>query len=102
MTDRFAPEKVALILPALNEEASLPSTLAGFRSAGLHEVIVVDNGSTDATAEVAATHGARVVREPRRGYGQACLSGIAALSDGVTIVAFADADGSDAPEEFPR
>lgn len=100
MPTRFAPEEVALILPALNEEASLPATLQGFHGRGITEIIVVDNGSTDGTAEVAAAHGARVVCEPRRGYGQACLSGIAALSLHVTIVAFADADGADAPEEF--
>lgn len=102
MTDRFSPEKVGLILPALNEEASLPSTLKGFQDCGIAEMIVADNGSTDRTAEVAAARGARVVREPRRGYGQACLTAIAALSPEITIVAFADADGTDAPQEFAQ
>ncbi len=102
MIERFSPEKVALILPALNEEASLPGTLRGFQGQGIFEIIVADNGSTDRTASVAAAHGARVVSAPRRGYGEACLTGIAALSPQVTIVAFADADGTDAPEEFAR
>jgi len=102
MNQGFADEQVALILPALNEEASLPATLQGFAGRGIREILVVDNGSTDRTAEVSAAHGARVVHEPRRGYGQACLSGIAALSPEITIVSFADADGTDAPEDFPR
>ena len=64
-------------------------------------VIVVDNGSTDRTADVARSRGARVVSEPRRGYGSACLAGIAAL-DGPDIVVFLDGDFSDHPEEMPR
>jgi glycosyltransferase involved in cell wall biosynthesis len=71
--------------------------------ARLHEVVVVDNGSTDATAAVVESFGkpVRVVREPRRGYGQACLAGIAALAP-CDIVVFLDADYSDHPEEITR
>jgi glycosyltransferase involved in cell wall biosynthesis len=93
---------VSLILPALNEEAAIAATLEGLRGLGLGEILVVDNGSTDRTAEVAGGHGAKVVREPRRGYGQACLAGIAALASHTHIVAFMDADGSDDPADLER
>jgi glycosyltransferase involved in cell wall biosynthesis len=93
---------VALILPALNEEPAIGVTLDGLKGLGLGQIIVVDNGSTDRTAEVAAAHGAHVVQEPRRGYGQACLAGMAALSPNATLVAFMDSDGSDDPADLAR
>jgi glycosyltransferase involved in cell wall biosynthesis len=83
--------RVCVVLPALNEEAALPATLGSF-PAGV-DLVVVDNGSTDATAAVAAAHGARVVREDRRGFGSACWAGVLAAPD-AEVVAFADADGS--------
>lgn len=92
--------RVALIIPARNEELSLPRVLAGVPAA-VARVVVVDNGSTDATAEVARSSGAEVVHEPVHGYGSACLAGIAALSgDPPDLVAFADADGSDGVENL--
>lgn len=102
------PESVAVIIPALNEEQSIGATLEELAqvsaSAGqaLAQVIVVDNGSTDHTAEVARTHGAHLVVETRRGYGHACLAGVAALDSSTTIVVFMDADGSDDPADLPR
>ncbi len=93
---------VGLILPALNEEPVIGVTLDGLTGLGLGQIIVVDNGSADRTAEVAAAHGAHVVREPRRGYGQACLAGMAALAPHVHLVAFMDSDGSDDPADLPR
>jgi glycosyltransferase involved in cell wall biosynthesis len=82
--------RVTVILPALNEAAALPTALASFPpQVGL---LVVDNGSTDQTAAVAAAHGAQVVREPRRGFGAACWAGVHAASGEVLV--FADADGS--------
>jgi glycosyltransferase involved in cell wall biosynthesis len=102
------PSPIAFIIPALNEEAALATMLDGLRAAldaatcADADIIVVDNGSTDGTAAVARKHGARVISEPRRGYGQACLAGIAALSPGIQIVAFLDADGSDDPEDLAR
>lgn len=102
------PVPVAFIIPALNEEASLGPVLDALRaslscSAIDHaEFFVVDNGCTDATSSVAAEHGARVIHEPRRGYGQACLAGIAALSPDTQIIVFLDADGSDDPQDLLR
>ena len=82
--------RVTVILPALDEEAALPTALASFPpEAGL---LVVDNGSTDQTATVAAAHGAQVVHEPRRGFGAACWAGVQAAPGEVLV--FADADGS--------
>jgi glycosyltransferase involved in cell wall biosynthesis len=66
------------------------------------EVIVVDNGSTDATALNAARAGARVVTEAHRGYGSACWAGVGALPPGTDIAVFLDGDGSQQPEELPR
>lgn len=94
-----APPRISVVIPALNEEGSLPLVLVALPEALVTEVIVVDNGSTDATARVAAEHGARVVAEPVRGYGAACLAGIAA-AEAPDIVAFVDADYSDRPEEL--
>lgn len=82
---------VTVVLPALDEAAALPAALASF--AGGVDLLVVDNGSTDDTAAVAAALGARVVAEPRRGFGAACWAGIQA-SPHARVVVFADADGS--------
>ncbi len=87
--------EIALIIPARNEELSLPGVLSRVPQL-ITRVVVVDNGSTDRTARVAAAYGATVVTEPVAGYGRACLAGLAALRDNPPdIVAFVDADGSD-------
>ncbi len=92
-----AAPSIALIIPARNEELSLPGVLRNVPHE-IRRVVVVDNGSTDATAQVAAEFGARVVTEPVAGYGRACLAGLASLRDDPPdIVAFVDADGSDEP-----
>ncbi|MBI2505838.1 MAG: glycosyltransferase family 2 protein [Candidatus Latescibacteria bacterium] len=91
---------LAVLIPALDEEQAIVQVLAAIPSGLAQEVVVVDNGSTDRTAEVARNLGARVVSEPRRGYGQACLSGLASLGP-VEIVVFLDGDYSDYPEEMP-
>jgi glycosyltransferase involved in cell wall biosynthesis len=97
---------VTVIIPALNEQASLPLVLRDLPAVG--RVIVVDNGSTDATAQVAADDGADVVSEPRRGYGSACLRGLAAIVESIEagheppqVVVFMDGDYSDHPELLP-
>jgi glycosyltransferase involved in cell wall biosynthesis len=82
---------VTVVLPALDEAAALPAALASF-PAGI-DLLVVDNGSSDSTAAVAAAAGARVVAEPRRGFGAACWAGVLA-SPRAEVIAFADADGS--------
>jgi glycosyltransferase involved in cell wall biosynthesis len=83
--------RVCVILPALDEADALPAALASFPQ-GV-ELVVVDNGSADATAAVAAAHGATVVHEGRRGFGSACWAGVLATPD-AEVVVFADADGS--------
>lgn len=90
---------VSLIIPALNEAESLGRLLADVPFRILHQVIVVDNGSTDNTAEVASAASATVISEPRRGYGFACAAGVAA-ADGEVLV-FMDGDGSFLPAELP-
>lgn len=91
------------MIPALNEEASLPLVLAGLPRSSLRRIVVADNGSTDATARVAREGGAEVVAAARRGYGSACLAGLAHLrrTGPPDIVVFIDADYSDHPEELP-
>lgn len=91
---------IAVIIPALDEEASLPRVLAAIPE-WVDRVLVVDNGSRDATARVASVGGATVIGEPRRGYGRACLAGIAVAED-ADILVFMDADGSDFPEQMER
>jgi len=86
-----------VIIPCLNEEAPIFEVVRGVLAEGFEEVIVVDNGSTDRTADRAAAAGARVVREPVRGYGRACAAGLAAVGPGTGIVCFLDGDGSDVP-----
>ena len=95
--------QVYVIIPALNEEDALPHLVPQLHDAGADRLIVVDNGSTDRTGVVAKEAGAEVVTEARRGYGAACLAGLAALgsADPESIVAFFDADGSDDPGLLP-
>jgi hypothetical protein len=87
---------VHVVIPALDEEAALPVVLAALPAGRVTSVVVVDNGSRDGTAAVARRAGARVVSEPRRGYGSACLAGIAALAacPDQDVVVFLDGDGS--------
>jgi glycosyltransferase involved in cell wall biosynthesis len=95
-------ETVAIVIPALNEEAALQQLLAEIPQNVAQWIIVSDNGSTDATAEVASQAGAIVASEPTRGYGRACLKGFkTAYSLGADIVVFMDGDGSDDPIDLP-
>ncbi|HLH63494.1 MAG TPA: glycosyltransferase family 2 protein [Ktedonobacteraceae bacterium] len=95
-------EKVAIVIPALNEEDALRQLLAELPMNFASWVIVVDNGSTDATVTVAQSAGAIVASEPVRGYGRACLKGFrTACSLGAEIVIFMDGDGSDDPADLP-
>ena len=93
---------VAAVIPAWNEAGNIGHVVAAIPPHVCDTIIVVDNASTDGTAEVAAAAGALVVSQPRRGYGHACAAGIAvALARGATIVVFLDGDFSDYPEEMP-
>jgi uncharacterized protein len=89
--------RVGVVIPALNEEKSIGKVLSAIPD-WVDEVVVADNGSSDRTAEIAEENGARVVHEPRRGYGAACLAAIRSLKD-PDIILFMDGDYSDHPEE---
>ena len=93
------PSRISVIIPAFNEEKSIGLVIDALPLNLIHEVIVVDNNSTDNTARSAIDKGARVVTEKRRGYGSACLKGISEL-DNPHIVVFLDGDFSDYPEEI--
>jgi glycosyltransferase involved in cell wall biosynthesis len=110
--------EVVVLIPALDEEPALPGVLAGIPRAGadgsegpacpdehagwrVRAIVVVDNGSRDRTGEVARAAGATVIAEPRRGYGAACLAGLATLRAAPpAVVVFMDADGSDDPAQL--
>jgi glycosyltransferase involved in cell wall biosynthesis len=94
--------RTTLIIPALNEAEVIGGLLGRVPRDLVSEVLVVDNASTDATAEIARGAGARVISEPRRGYGAACWAGVSALSPDVEAVAFLDGDGSQDPADLRR
>ena len=101
--------KVSVIIPVLNEENAIAKVINDIPKTAHNgeitrqEIIVVDNGCTDNTAAIAKRNGARVVTEPQRGYGYACLAGIAALkTQPPDIVVFLDGDYSDYPTDMPQ
>ena len=99
--------RVSVIIPAHNEAGAIALVLAEIPAGLAQEVIVVDNNSTDNTAEIARAGGATVLREPRPGYGYACLAGMAHAfgrpqSEQPGIVVFLDVDHSDFPEQMPE
>ena len=98
-TTVYMNHRVALIIPALNEEGTIGPLLSRVDRELVDTVLVVDNGSTDATAARATANGALVLRESRRGYGSACLR---ALREGqaADLIVFMDGDGSDDPAEI--
>ncbi|HEX9671683.1 MAG TPA: glycosyltransferase family 2 protein [Thermoanaerobaculia bacterium] len=95
---------IDVVIPALNEERSLPLVLADLPRPPVRRVVVADNGSRDGTAAAARRGGAVVVDARRRGYGSACLAALAWLraNDPPDVVVFVDADYSDHPDELPR
>jgi glycosyltransferase involved in cell wall biosynthesis len=94
-------EIVSVVIPCLNEEEAIGPLVTEILAEGVDEVVVVDNGSTDRTAEVARSFGAAVVSEPNRGYGNACAAGLAGVRPDCRIVCFLDGDGSDIPAFIP-
>jgi len=95
--------KICLVIPALNEASAIGRVLDQTPRELVDEVIVVDNGSTDDTSEIALAHGARVLFEPRRGYGNACLAALRFLEKTEPeIVVFMDGDYSSDPKELHR
>ena len=94
---------VSVIIPCLNEEEPIADVVRECLATGIpREVLVVDNGSTDATAERARAAGARVVSQPTRGYGCACAAGVAATDPACDVLLFLDGDGSDVPALMDR
>jgi glycosyltransferase involved in cell wall biosynthesis len=91
---------VSVIIPTFNEAQAIGRVLADLPTHLVTEVIVVDSNSTDGTPDVARNMGAQVIQEPRRGYGRACLTGIANVQNPDVIV-FLDGDYSDRPAELP-
>jgi glycosyltransferase involved in cell wall biosynthesis len=92
--------RVSVIIPTHNEAQAIGRVLADIPADVVTEVLVVDSNSSDGTPKIAAEMGSRVLREPRRGYGRACLTGIAA-TNAPDIVVFLDGDYSDRPDELP-
>jgi len=93
--------KVVAVIPALNEEGSIARVVTAVPRDLVSEIIVVNNGSTDRTPEIAAKAGARVVSEPQRGYGAACKAGLDAATD-ADILVYLDGDASDQPQELAQ
>ena len=94
-------ENISVIIPALNEQESIGHVVSSMPWSDISECIVVDNGSTDCTAAIAAAAGARIVTSPR-GYGAACKAGSDAAPETSTILVFMDGDGSDIIGDLPR
>lgn len=92
--------RVSVIIPTHNEAQAIGRVIADLPSDLVSEVIVVDSNSMDGTPDVAQKAGARVIQEPRRGYGRACLTGIA-TAENPDVVVFLDGDYSDRPSELP-
>ena len=91
--------KISVVIPAFNEEQAIGEVVRAVPADQVHEVIVVDNGSTDDTAKQASLAGARVIQEPRPGYGSACLAGAKAATEADVLV-FLDGDRSDDPRQL--
>src|SRR3981081_552540 len=92
--------RVSVIIPTHNEAQAIGRVLADLPSRLITEVIVVDSNSTDGTPGLARQMGAQVIQEPRRGYGRACLTGLANAQN-PDVVVFLDGDYSDRPSELP-
>src|SRR5262249_6305999 len=92
--------KIAVVIPALNEERAIGAVLDELPKDLVDQVIVADNGSKDRTADIARRRGATVAVEPKRGYGAACLRGLGLVRPDAEVIVFLDGDYSDYPEEL--
>ena len=97
----YRPAVVSAIIPCLDEEAAIARVVTSVFAQGISEVVVVDGGSQDSTADRATAAGARVIVDLRRGYGRAIQAGIAAVRKDAEILVFLDGDGSDPVEFIP-
>src|ERR1700730_13043836 len=93
--------RVVVVIPALNEETAIGAVIAAVPRDQVYEIIVVDGGSADRTADRARAAGARIVSETRRGYGRACRAAVEAAAN-CDVLVFLDGDGSDCPELIPQ
>src|SRR5215469_2029420 len=98
--DKLIPVRVSVIIPTHNEALAIGKVLADLPSNLISEVIVVDSNSIDGTPDLARAMGAQVIQEPQRGYGRACLTGLA-NTENPDVVVFLDGDYSDRPSELP-
>lgn len=97
----FNNKRISVLIPAFNEEKSIARVIKELPKGFVDEIVVIDNGSTDATREVALRQGTKVVEERRRGYGSACLKGLASIGE-TDILVILDGDYSDYPEQITR
>lgn len=102
MSNQKPKPYISVIIAALNEEAAIADVIDSVPKSLADEIVVVDNGSSDRTAEIAGAAGARVVNEPVPGYGRAFRAGLRSISPKCEIVVFLDGDGSDCPEMLDR
>ena len=95
-------EKISVVIPVYNESESIGKVLDAIPKSIVHEVVVVDNGSSDGSDQISEEHGATVIKESERGYGAACLKGIGYLKETAppAILIFLDGDYSDYPEDM--
>lgn len=98
----FDLDSVLVIIPVLNEEATIAEVIQSLFSCGLKHIRVVDNGSRDRTSEIAQNAGATVLCEPIAGYGRACWRGLQHMPEAIEWVLFCDGDGSDDISSLPQ
>jgi hypothetical protein len=95
-------DQILVIIPVLNEEVALGDVLRSLQDQGLKQIRVIDNGSTDQSAAIAQSYNVEVIREPQRGYGQACWRGLQTMSPDIRWILFCDGDGSDDLTQLPQ
>ncbi|WP_416669783.1 glycosyltransferase family 2 protein [Egbenema bharatensis] len=102
MANHYELDRVLVLIPVRDEEATIAKVIQTLQTLGLSKIRVVDNGSTDRSAEKARTTGAEVISEPKLGYGQACWKGLQQLPSSIDWILFCDGDGSDDLTQLPE